>query len=60
MGARIVMLIHDAIWVEAPVNEEQEANRLMDKIMSTAGRPFLELTADFSDSGTLASHSLPP
>jgi DNA polymerase I len=50
MGARIVMLIHDAIWVEAPEERETEVNRLMDKIMSTAGRPFLELKVDFSDS----------
>jgi DNA polymerase-1 len=50
MGARIVMLIHDAIWVEAPADEKEEARRLMDKIMSTAGKPFLELKVDFSDS----------
>ncbi len=49
MGARIVMLIHDAVWVEAPAGEEMEARRLMDKIMRTAGRPLLELMADFSD-----------
>jgi DNA polymerase I-like protein with 3'-5' exonuclease and polymerase domains len=50
MGAQIVMLIHDAIWVEAPVEEEREAHRLLDKVMRTAGRPFLELKADFSNS----------
>lgn len=49
MGARIVMLIHDAVWVEAPADEEEEARRLMDKIIGTAGRPFLELKVDFSD-----------
>ena len=50
MGARIVMLIHDAMWVEVPVKEERESHRLMDRIMSTAGRPFLELKTDFTDS----------
>jgi DNA polymerase-1 len=48
MGSRIVMLIHDAVWVEAPVKEAEEARRLMDKIMSSAGRAFLELKVDFS------------
>ncbi len=41
MGARIVMVIQDAVLVEAPEDEEEAARRLMDKIMSTAGRPFL-------------------
>jgi DNA polymerase-1 len=49
MDARIVMLVHDAIWVEAPIREEKEVHRLMDKIMRTAGRPFLDLKVDFSD-----------
>ncbi len=49
MGARIVMLIHDALWVECPAKEEKEARRFMGKIMSTAVRPFLEMRVDFSD-----------
>ena len=49
MEARIVLLIHDAIWVEAPLEEEKEAHQLMEKMMRTAGRPFLDLTVDFSD-----------
>lgn len=36
-----------AFWVEALAKEE--ARRLMDKIMRTAGRPFLELKVDFLD-----------
>ena len=48
MGARIMMLVHDAIWVEVPLKEEKEARRLMERIMRTAGRPFLELTVGFS------------
>jgi DNA polymerase I-like protein with 3'-5' exonuclease and polymerase domains len=48
MKARIVMMIHDAIRIEAPA-EEEEARRLMDEVMSKAGRPFLEMQADFSD-----------
>ncbi len=49
MGACTIVLIHDAVWVEPPAGEEKEARRLMDKIMSTAGRPFLEMKVDFSD-----------
>ncbi len=49
LASRIVMLIDDAIWVEAPAKEEKEARRLMNKIMATAGRPFLEMKVDFSD-----------
>jgi DNA polymerase-1 len=49
MGARIVMLIHDALWVEAPTDEEKETHRLMDKFMNKAARPLLELKVDFSD-----------
>jgi DNA polymerase I len=44
--ARIVMMIHDAIWIEAPAGEETEACRLMNRIMSTAGRPLLEMKVD--------------
>ncbi len=49
MGARIVMLIHDALWVECPAKEETEARRLMDKIIGTAGRPYLDFKVDLSD-----------
>jgi DNA polymerase I-like protein with 3'-5' exonuclease and polymerase domains len=49
MKSRIVMLIHDAIWVEAPANERQQAQKLMEKMMRTAGRPFIELKVDFSE-----------
>ncbi len=35
MKARIVMMIHDSIWVEAPVAEEKEARRMLEEIMTT-------------------------
>jgi DNA polymerase I-like protein with 3'-5' exonuclease and polymerase domains len=47
MGARIVMLIHDAIWIEAPTEEKSNVHHLTERIMSTAGRPFLDLKVDF-------------
>ena len=43
------MLIHDAIWIEAPTEEKEEARRLMERIMSTAGKPFVELKVDFEN-----------
>ena len=43
------MLIHDAIWIEAPMEEKHEVRPLMERIMSTAGRPFLELKVDFEE-----------
>ncbi len=43
------VLVRDAIWVEARAEEETEAHRLMNSIMSKAGRPFLDLKVNFSD-----------
>jgi DNA polymerase-1 len=41
MGARIVMMIHDALWVEAPKEEAEEVSHLVRRMMETAGRPWL-------------------
>jgi DNA polymerase-1 len=43
MGARIVMMIHDALWVEAPRKEEAEVRHLVTRMMETAGRPWLKV-----------------
>jgi len=48
MKARIVMMIHDALWVEAPNEEENEAKRLVRRMMTTAGKLHVPLKADFS------------
>jgi DNA polymerase-1 len=57
MNARIVMLVHDAIWVEAPLDEEKETHRLMDKVMRTAGWRLLDLRVDFLDYRPEPSHA---
>jgi len=46
MKARIVMMIHDAIWVEAPQEEESEVRRLVRRMMTTAGRLRVPLEVD--------------
>jgi DNA polymerase I len=45
--ARIVMMIHDALWVEAPNEEENEVRRLVRRMMSTAGKLDVPLKVDF-------------
>jgi len=46
MKARIVMMIHDAIWVEAPQEEEREVRCLVRRMMTTAGRLRVPLEVD--------------
>jgi hypothetical protein len=36
MEARIVMMIHDALWVEPPEREAEQVRHLMRKMMTTA------------------------
>ncbi len=36
MKSRIVITIHDCIWVEAPLQELEEARRLMEEAMRNA------------------------
>ena len=38
MEARIVMVIHDALWVEAPHEEESQVRHLMRRMMATSGK----------------------
>jgi DNA polymerase I len=48
MKSRAVMLLHDAIWVEAPMEEAQEAKRLLEQSMIGAvDYPFVPLAVDF-------------
>ncbi len=48
MKSRIVMILHDCIWVEAPVEEVGEAKRLLIKSMTEAvDYPFLPLEVEF-------------
>lgn len=49
MKARVVMMIHDALWVEAPHDEESEVRRLVRRMMTTAGRLDVPLAVDFQD-----------
>ena len=43
MGAHIVMMIYDALWVEAPRKEEAEVRHLVTRMMDTAGKPWLRV-----------------
>jgi DNA polymerase I-like protein with 3'-5' exonuclease and polymerase domains len=47
MQARLVMMIHDSIWVECPKKEESEVKRLMERMMVTAGNLDVPLKVDF-------------
>jgi len=47
MEARIVMMIHDALWVEAPKREAEQARYLMKKMMTTAAKLKVPLAVDF-------------
>jgi len=47
MKARIVMMIHDALWVEAPNEVEVEVRNLVRKMMITAGKLNVPQAVDF-------------
>jgi DNA polymerase I len=46
MEARIVMTIHDCLWVECPEEEAEQIKHLMRKMMTTAGRLRVPLEVD--------------
>jgi DNA polymerase I len=46
MRSRIVMMIHDALWVEVPREEEAQARHLVQRMMTTAGRLDVPLEVD--------------
>ena len=48
MQSRVVMILHDAIWVEAPEEEAEEAPRLLEQAMKHAVEmPFVPLEVEF-------------
>ena len=48
MKAKLVMVVHDALWVEAPIDEEKEIRRLVHKMMTTVGDLAAPLSVDLS------------
>jgi DNA polymerase I len=48
-SARIVMAVHDSIWVEAPKHERSEVRKLMEHIMITVGELEVSLEVEFSE-----------
>jgi DNA polymerase I len=46
MKARIVMMIHDALWVETPEEEADQARHLMRRMMSTAAKLQVSMEVD--------------
>ncbi len=48
MKCRIVMIIHDAVWVEAPKEEVERTRTLMEEIMTNAVEfPLVPLEVEF-------------
>jgi DNA polymerase-1 len=47
-GARIVMVIHDAIWIEAPQGEAERVRHLMRRIMTRAGKLGVPLEVEIT------------
>ena len=49
MKSRIVMIIHDAIWVEAPLREAEQSRRFMEDTMRNAVEfPLVPLEVEFT------------
>jgi DNA polymerase I len=48
MDARIVMMVHDSLWIECPEGEAEQVRHLMKKMMTTAGKLKVPLKVDFS------------
>jgi DNA polymerase I len=48
MEARIVMMIHDALWVEAPQEETVDVKHLVRRMMTTAAKLTVPLPVDLS------------
>jgi DNA polymerase I len=46
MKARIVMVIHDALWVECPEREAEQVRHLVRKMMTNAGKLKVPLDVD--------------
>jgi len=48
LKARMVMMIHDALWVEARGDEEHKVRQLVGRMMTTTGKLDVPLEVDFS------------
>jgi DNA polymerase I len=46
MRARIVMMIHDSLWVECPEEEAEEVRQLIRRMMTTVGKLRVPLKVD--------------
>jgi DNA polymerase I len=46
MKARLVMMIHDALWVEAPHDEKSEVRRLVERMMTSVAKLRVPLAVD--------------
>lgn len=46
MKAQIIMMIHDALWVECPESEAEQVRHLVRKMMSTAAKMKVPLEVD--------------
>jgi DNA polymerase I-like protein with 3'-5' exonuclease and polymerase domains len=46
MKAHIIVVIHDALWVECPENEAEQVRHLVRKMMATAGKLKVPLEVD--------------
>lgn len=49
MMARIIMMIHDALWVECREEEAEQVRHLVRRMMTTAGKLAVPLSVDFQD-----------
>jgi DNA polymerase I-like protein with 3'-5' exonuclease and polymerase domains len=43
------MMIHDALWIEAPHQEAEQVRHLLRKMMTSAGKLKVLLEVDFPD-----------
>jgi DNA polymerase I len=49
MKAQIIMMIHDALWVECPQNEAEQVKQLVRRMMIKAEKLTVPITVDFQD-----------
>jgi DNA polymerase-1 len=47
MKARIVMMIHDALWAEAPTDEQSQVRELMQFVMTNASDLAVHMQVEF-------------
>jgi DNA polymerase I len=49
MNARIVIMVHDSLWVEYPEKEAEQVMQLIRRIMTTAGKLKVPLSIDLGE-----------